>query len=351
MPKKKTVIVVGAGASEEVDFPTSAKLKQEIAKRLHFSMGMDPIGDGPIRALLLDKQDPRYFQACETIRAALPQATSIDSFIDARQGESEIELCGKLAIVRSILEAESNSRLYFREGTRLDFEKIQRTWFNAFWQKLSENCQSDGLEDRFSSIVLIIFNYDRCVEHFLYYAIQNYYGLSSDRAASLVNSMEIFHPYGTVGSLPWADGNTPTPFGAITHAQDLEILAGEIKTFSERIKAGYVDAIKDHVAAVDTLLFLGFAYHSQNIELLTPPADHPYVKRMQVMRNQHMRESIRCYGTAYGISSADHRVIKLNLMELCNLSPYTSPPPMDIEIGNLKCEQFFRDYWLTLSFA
>ena len=125
---------------------------------------------------------------------------SIDSFIDAHRGNKEIELSGKLAIVRSILQAEKSSKLSLNlpntyKDNSLYFVPLEDTWFNVFWQRISENCQAEGLGERLSSIVLIVFNYDRCIEHFLYHSIQNYYGLSADDAASLVNAMEIFHPY------------------------------------------------------------------------------------------------------------------------------------------------------------
>ena len=32
----------------------------------------------------------------------------------------------------------------------MDFKSVQETWYNAFWQRLSENCQAEGLEERFS---------------------------------------------------------------------------------------------------------------------------------------------------------------------------------------------------------
>lgn len=39
----------------------------------------------------------------------MPQSISIDNFIDSHKGDKEIELCGKLAIVRAVLEAEAKS--------------------------------------------------------------------------------------------------------------------------------------------------------------------------------------------------------------------------------------------------
>ena len=340
MPSKKTVIVVGAGASKEVDLPTGAELKQEIAARLHFKGGIEPSGDLTIGAVIERKGDiHRYFRACQTIRAALPQAASIDSFIDARKGESEIELCGKLAIVRSILEAERNSKLFNSGGAKVDFQKIQATWFNLFWQKVSENCQAEGLKERLSSIVLIIFNYDRCVEHFLFHSIKNWYSLHDHEAASLIDGIEIFHPYGTVGSLPWHPLLPGLPFGAQPSADDLERLAGQIKTFAEGTDptASDVAKIRNRVVRADNLIFLGFAYHPQNLKLLRQPVEIPTIERGR---------KVRCFGTGYEISVFDHEVIESNLRTL-------SRAPMSVEIAPLTstCRDFFNDYRQTLSFV
>ena len=46
----------------------------------------------------------------------------------------------------------------------------------------------------------------------------------------------------------------------------------------------------------DTLIFLGFAYHQQNMKLLKRSADDQSSER---------NERIRCYGTAYGFSDVD----------------------------------------------
>ena len=355
MSLKKTVIVVGAGASVEADLPTSAALKGRIAQLLDIEfakVGFEQIsGDDLITSALRNVQRDsdvsdvnQYFRAGRRICDALPQAPSIDSFIDARQGNEEIELCGKLAIVRAILEAEKKSRLYIephKSVSEFDFKSVEETWFNAFWQQLSEDCQATGLEDRFSSIVLIIFNYDRCIEHFLYYSIQNYYGLSEGKAACLVNAIEIFHPYGTVGLLPWTGGPAQMAFGAEPNTSDLVTLAKQIKTFTEGTdpEGSEVEDIRNRVAGADTLIFLGFAYHQQNMELL---------KRSANDRSLQRNEQIRCYGTAYEISDVGRMDIANELSLFLRKSSGKEPV---VEMANLKCHRFFERYKRTLSRA
>ena len=261
MDRKKTTIVVGAGASAEARLPTGAELKQKIAASLdfRFKLGAPTGGDFTMySALLLEPHMDRCFRAAERIRKALPQATSIDEYIDAHRGDEEIERCGKLAIVNSILKAEKRSNLYLDPGNsynELNFYSIEHTWYSKLWQQISKNCEANELKERLSSLVLIVFNYDRCLEHYLYLSIQNYYGVNASAAACLVNGIRIFHPYGAVGSLPWTDGQVPVEFGVEPDPPELDLLSSQIKTFTEGTDPteSEVEAIRRHVAEADRL--------------------------------------------------------------------------------------------------
>ena len=339
MSSKKTVIVVGAGASREAGLPTNDQLKKTIVRDLDIRFDIRQISGDRTIASALDTCGGinRYLPACWRIRDALPQAMSIDHFINAHQGNRDIELSGKLAIAKSILKAERNSLLYINQpnmNNNFNFASIEKTWLNAFWQRISENCQAEGLRKRLSSIVLIIFNYDRCVEHFLYQSIQNYYGLGPEEAASLVTTMEIYHPYGVVGSLPWTHGLDRMEFGATPNYQALARIAAQIKTFAEGMdpEESDIEKIRDHMKTTDTLVFLGFAYHRQNLELLKLPKSRP--ERM-----------IRCYGTTFGISDADLEEIKSELLDLCGAWLVRN------EEKNLTCRDFWDTYRKALSFV
>ena len=340
---KKTVIVVGAGASKEAKLPTSDELKKAIAKNLDFKHGHWGVDGGDPKIAEYLQVHPDYGQAlaaCRTICEALPQAMSIDNFIDTRKETTEIEFFGKLAIVRSILRAEKESLLYVDPPNTpniLDFRRVKNAWYNLFWQRVSENCQAQGLEERLSSVVFIVFNYDRCIEHFLCHSIQNYYGLSRSDAASLVNGMAIFHPYGIVGSLPWMGGQPQMVFGGEPETRDLGELAKQIKTFTEGTDpdASEVYAIRNHVRSADTLIFLGFAYHLQNLQLLECSASDE--------SNRIFADS--CFGTTYGISDYDLKIITSQVVELCGASLFPNTGM------NLTCTELFRTYSRALSFV
>ena len=125
---KKTVFVVGAGASKEAKLPTGHELKEDISRLLdmRFDWNDQKSGDYVIaEALRRHVKQPDgsgdinpYLHEAWHIRDALLQAISIDNFIDAHRKNEKIALCGKLAIVKSILHAESRSLLYFKKTSR-----------------------------------------------------------------------------------------------------------------------------------------------------------------------------------------------------------------------------------------
>ncbi len=307
---QKTVFVIGAGASKEVDLPIGSELKKSIANTLTFTNenthGVPDTGDRIIiRTFLLNNEYLPLFKASEVIRRAMPQAPSIDNFLDIRSNDELIVFCGKLAIVRTILEAEGQSRL---SGENIDFDKNEDTWFNSFFQQLTENCKSEGLKERLKSIALIIFNYDRCIEHYLYHAIQNYYSLSSEETVSLLKCLDIFHPYGVVGLLPWQTSSNSIQFGATPKPEQLIKLSQRIKTFTEGTdeSSSQITSIRSYIETSRRLIFLGFAFHPLNMDILFPI----------IYDNTHVvRERKNIYATFMGISLEDQQYITEDLKE------------------------------------
>lgn len=349
---KKTLIVVGAGASKEANLPTGYELKHRISAILDIRFedgnrqisGDHVVCDAIRRALQRENSNERdinaHLHAAWKIRNAMPLSISIDNYIDAHQGDSKLELCGKLAIVQSILEAERNSLLHIytrSPNNGLNYHSLEGTWFNSFIQLLTENCRAEQLEERLTSISLIVFNYDRCIEHFLYHSLQTYYNIDPERAAILVRGIKIYHPYGTVGALPWYLSNHAVEFGAKPNSDQLVNLAGQIKTFTEGTdpESSDVVAIRNGVSEARIVLFLGFAFHRQNLDMIRPP------------QSGHLNpDEVRYFGTAHGISKSDCDVISSELVELGG-AKRTNINLRD----DLTCFQLFREYWRSLSLS
>ena len=350
MPDKKMAIIVGAGASDEAGLPIGHELKRDIA-----SMLGTRLNDGSYRhpdnlicqafQRLADGDDivnrniNPYIYAAQQIKDAMPLAISIDNYLDAHQGNIKLERCGKLAIAKAILDAERKSLMYF-DGkdvcTTLKQGSLVHTWYHSFFQLLAENCRVKDLENRLSSIKLVIFNYDRCIEHFLYHALQTYYKIDKSEAARLVKGIEIYHPYGVVGSLPWYGDGVVADFGIEPYGAQLVDLASQIRTFTEGTDpdSSNIQAIRKVIFQADIVLFLGFAYHRLNLDLIRSSASH---------KNP---TAVRYFGTAHGISEYDCTVISDELCKLANVNKFV------ISIRNdLKCSDLFREYWRSLSLA
>lgn len=347
---KNTVFIIGAGASSEANLPFGDELKIEISQLL--DMRYDDFGTKLehgdyliVNALrnFIQRHDGKrgdinsYLFKAWHIRDALPLAISIDNFIDAHRDDDKIALCCKLAIVRSILQAEKNSLLYFEEqktNPNIDFDSLTKTWYTPFFQLLTENCDKNELKDRFKSIALIIFNYDRCIEHFMLNALKKYYDISEEKAAEIVNYLNIFHPYGSVGTLKWSDQKSYTKFGADLNPQQLLDISQKIKTFAEGTdpESSEILKIREHMSTANRLVFMGFAFHKLNMRLIKP-------------ENEKELKNIEpdCYATTYNISESDKKVISYQINYIYNKG-------IQSKMVNKKCGAFFTEFWRSLSF-
>lgn len=343
----ETVFVIGAGASKEVDLPTGYELKGIISKLLdirfdHKQISGDYVITDSLRELVKDPSGKRgdinpYLHEAWHIRDALPLAISIDNFIDTQRKNEKIALCGKLAIARSILEAEKKSKLFYdpyEKKPGITFGNLEETWYLAFFQLITENCDVTELTARFKSIKLVIFNYDRCIEHFLCEALQKYYKINKSESADILNSLTIHHPYGSVGQLSWNGNNSEsTDFGTEPDSKQLLKIANKIKTFTEGTDPHESDIVllKENIFNAKRLVFLGFAFHKLNMELLTPDPNVP------------PKDSPRCYASTFGISESDKKIINGQITRLYQSNIKT-------EMASLRCKDFFAEFWRGLSF-
>ncbi len=342
----KTVFVLGAGSSQEAKLPVGSELKKHIASSLDiwFEDFRQTRGDRAITAALSLAAAPSrdigpFQQAAWRIRDAMPQAISIDHYIDAHSGDSQVEICGKLAIVRSILEAEAKSSINANSSTvnpSIHFEEIENTWFNPFFRLLTEDCRKADIEKRISSVALIVFNYDRCIEHYLYYALQRYYAISDRDAADLLRKMDIFHPYGRVGSLPWLDPINAVEFGGTPDPRLLFTLSGQIKTFTEGTNAASSDILKirDLMTDANKIVFLGFAFHRLNLDLLLP-----------IPGSSGQNVPCPIIASALGISVPDTEHIARDL-----ISRWGGKRKASLQIrSGFSCARLFSEHWRSLS--
>ncbi len=343
---KSLVLILGAGASSEVNLPTGDGLKKQIAGLLdiRFEDGINQnSGDRTItesfKALAYKNgagslDFSPFVNTAWVIRDAMPQATSIDNFIDSHRSNAQIALCGKLAIAKAILAAEASSSLMVDRTNiynKLNFNAVATTWFNYFFQLLVENCQKEELPERLQKIAIISFNYDRCLEHYLYLALQNYYRMPEHEAAELIKLIEIHHPYGKVGTLPWVSVPRAIEYGATPNPNQLIEITKSLRTFTEGTdpEVSDINAIRSTLSSASRVVFLGFAFHRLNLDLLFSGLKP---------------KATDVFATGYGLSTNDVIQIK---NELFNKAHY----PIDsIRIQtDFKCAALFHEFKRSLS--
>lgn len=279
-----TVFIVGAGASCEANLPSGPGLKKIIGDKLSITFSGTPTvssGDQEIfNAFMAHPQGLNSVGGlliCSTrICAGLPYAETIDNYLHTHSSDKNLVLCGKLGIVRSILEAEAGSLLFVpTDGPaagHVDFNALEKTWYMKFLRMLAAGLTNETVDHIFDNVAVVTFNYDRCIEHFLAHALPRLFHIGTPRAQAIVNKLRIFHVYGSVGLLPWSqDAGSRVEFGGSYHANALLDAAGSIRTFTETYENdALLGQIHEVLRQAEVAVYLGYAFHKISLPLLKP---------------------------------------------------------------------------------
>ena len=163
----------------------------------------------------------------------------------------------------------------------------------------------------------------------------SYYLLSEGDAAETISNLTIIHPYGTVGSLPWQDraSSTLMEYGGEIQTHQLIDYAQRIRTFTECAHSEPMGRLKSNMKYAERLIFLGFAFHRLNMELLS----------LTDVDRYENPSIIDCYGTAFETSKSDQNSIKGSITHLYK-------GELIINLENMTCSQLFRDYSRSLGY-
>jgi hypothetical protein len=307
MFNKRTVFIVGAGASAECGLPSGATLKNKIAEgfNLYFDAGQLRSGD---RAILenLKRRIPevnKHIKAGRELSATIATFPSIDEALHWWRARDDIIEMGKLAIAHYVLDAEHHSPLARKHGT-VDAQTARDTWLATFMSIALSAFERDEADKAFENITIINFNYDRTIEHYLYWAMQQQAGVSSDTAAQCVARLNMIRPYGSIGKLEWHE-KSGIPFGGNNNQLDANTAAANIRTFTEQVDEKTVDnPIEEALDSAHLVIFLGFGFHQQNMDLL----------RMRVARTNARRPMITAVlATTMGVDQRNDPAIEARL--------------------------------------
>lgn len=326
MLQRPTAFVIGAGASRDFGFPVGGALAADIAQvfNLNFDYqtlvsGSLPIYEAVKRAIpSLDNQSA--FDLCHRIRRGLTHYDSIDDYVEAAN-DDQVAVAAKIAIFDIIGRAERNSTLAGLGSPKSSahVENLRTSWPAQLLRLALRGVRHSDISSLFENISVVSFNYDRALEHYLYWGLRDL-GFSDEVSAQAMNSLEVFHPYGTLGPLPWqAPARAAVPFG-IEHV-DLAKTYGLIRTYSEQQEERReLHKIEGVVQNAETVVFLGFGFHKQNIDLLSGPSD--------------ASEPQTVFTTAYGVSNSQRRAFEARIRSAVHREAV-------IHMDDATCDDFF----------
>jgi hypothetical protein len=332
MFKTKTVFVLGAGASAEARMPLGWELLEDVKARLdyRFEHHRRISGDNDLLEAIKDHWGRtnyplynRYILEGHKIVGGATHAVSLDDLLYSIQ-TPEATWMGKLAIVRAIHQAEAKSLCSFnsdRDDIRKNLHSLRNTWYHFFFQIVAEGRQSTDRFRLFEGVSFINFNYDRTLENYLTHAVQNHYSLSAAAAREVAATVKVIRPYGMVGKLPWMPLDAcAAEFGCASAGTALEAFEN-VRTYTEQLEDSDAAllSIREELQAAGRIVFLGFAFHRQNLEIL----------------KAIIPETADIVGTAMGFSLPDKLVL---VDELC--SCFGLPEASAMRLEPVTCANF-----------
>ncbi|MBN2129634.1 MAG: hypothetical protein JW741_09060 [Sedimentisphaerales bacterium] len=264
---KKTVLVLGAGASAPYDFPSGEELVSGIVDGLRNRSGLFE------RVRCCHRGQWEDFAE----RLVLSGTTSVDAFLEKKENEDLLRL-GKDSIAAALLPMENK---------RKPFEAQGANWYRQLFALLTEGCSFDDFAN--NNLSVVTFNYDRSLEYYLMTALQHLYrARSKDECYEKLRGIKIIHVHGKLGYLPWEEVDErlqqalrePIPYGGEEHFNTQEervaaemsrltAAAGNIQIISENIDQ--TDRLKEATALLresSRVFLLGFGFHPTNLRRL-----------------------------------------------------------------------------------
>lgn len=261
MIERRTVLILGSGASKPYGFPTGIELKNNI------------LGINLRRALemaKLDQDNPNYSpnwrylietcgeSAIESFFYSLRRSgkNSVDSFIEHRPEFMEV---GKLLISYQLIQYETEDQLFTAGGN----------WYQYIYDRLNASFEDFPK----NNISIITFNYDRSLEHYLLTCLQHDYGVNEEKAAEALHSINIVHLHGTLGELPAISKANSRNYEARITKESLDIASKNIKIIHEDIVDDQqFKKAKWLISEAERIWFLGFGYGKINLDRLELPS-------------------------------------------------------------------------------
>lgn len=252
MITKRTVFVLGAGASIPYGFPSGADLRQMIcdqagnpesalAQALIQGFGADPSSLAEFGTAFRRSQSP-----------------SIDAFLAYREDFSEL---GKLCMAFFIARQERADGIYACVRGE--------DWYHALWGAMIDGVEGYSRLASDNQVRFVSFNYDRSLEFMLHEAAKNTFRLNDDEAAEACRRIQIRHVYGSLGPFGPGGGVEGRPYSPAVTGPMLRLAANGLRVIPE---ARHEDPVfleaRKWFEWAEQICFLGFGFDPLNMQRL-----------------------------------------------------------------------------------
>ena len=280
MIEEPTVFILEAGASAPYGYPTGDDLKDDIVENFPsmFASNLNSMRNPYYES----KWKDRVLEFTENLRGA---PGSIDLFLSRQPEFADL---GKVAILLAIFKHEYDS-------DRSNVQNINKTWLSYLYTKMTGKHRRPGqIEFGGNRVSFITFNYDRCLEHYLFqFAMSDFGAEYGQEIIEEIKKIPIIHVYGKVADLPYeqSDGNGRLIFDYGTSPLKIDLFGGggiiradDTVSSSVLKQIQVIDEQKDNadsvtrteltsdlIRAAKRIIFLGFRYADENMEVLRFP--------------------------------------------------------------------------------
>ena len=252
MITRPTVFVLGAGASHPYGFPLGHGLLNEVVRELsNRESGFHGEVCSVIREVDRVNAFARDLRVCGR--------SSIDAFLETRQEFLDV---GKTAIARVLSEYEADNRL--------THDRPDEGWYHYLFDRMLTRSPDDFSKNQLS---VITFNFERSFERALVLALQANYGVNEERAVALAQAVPVLHVHGQLGPLWPTEGEAARPYGPlgtdpIVRRISLQTCAKQIRIVHEEVEGPTLESARQQLREAKVVCFLGFGYHTTNLERL-----------------------------------------------------------------------------------
>jgi hypothetical protein len=264
--EKKTVFVLGAGASVPYGYPSGRDLKNEVIKLRDdsnlwsafdltddFDRFDDVVSNIPLSEVNHLTRDNPFFYLADSLNKS--GKFTIDEFLRTNTHLLEI---GKFSIAHVLIRNEVEGSL------------IRDEWCQLLWNRISKG-KSDPYEVR-PNIAFVTFNYDTSLEYIFSQAILNTFpNARQEHVDSFFSAVPILHIHGKIRPLPWEGGDKggidKIRLRRFTNDEILEMSKG-INLFHEADNEKIIDESQRLLSKAKNVVFLGFGFDVANVSKL-----------------------------------------------------------------------------------